>query len=485
MTQRVTINGKEIRAGITNINRYTDNRPNYGGVNDPRMGTVDKKAGRCRTCDCEYTGSSTKMNDCPGHFGHIELARPVYHVGYIDTVVKLLRCVCFHCSRLMIDRKSHKAKRILAIKDPETRSRHLHELCRIKRRCETAEDGDESQMDNFMKEVGVDGQDDGLSSIRTCGGLAPKYTRKGLQIIVEFPNGMEDIPDSGERKQILSAKKAFEILKKIQDHDVIALGLDPKWTRPEWLLITILPVPPPHVRPPVEMDGVFSEDDLTHQYINVLKTNITLESALQKGEALHIIEGLESQLQFTVTGLFDNQRTDMPRQTQRTGRPLKAINERLKGKEGRVRGNLMGKRVDFSARTVITADPNINIDQVGVPRTVAMRLTVPVMVTPFNINELTELVARGPDEHPGAVYIIRSDRVRIDLRHISSKNDLVLVNGWTVERHLRDDDTILFNRQPSLHRMSIMGHRAKVLDWSTFRLNLSVTKPYNADFDGG
>ena len=150
---------------------------------------MDKKAGRCRTCDCEYTGSSTKMNDCPGHFGHIELARPVYHVGYIDTVVKLLRCVCFHCSRLMVDRKSHKAKRILAIKDPETRSRHLHELCRIKRRCETAEDGDESQMDTFMKDIGVDGQDDGFSSIRTCGGLAPKYTRKGLQIIVEFPNG--------------------------------------------------------------------------------------------------------------------------------------------------------------------------------------------------------------------------------------------------------------------------------------------------------
>jgi len=185
-----------------------------------------------------------------------------------------------------------------------------------------------------------------------------------------------------------------------------------------------------------------------------------------------------------VTALFDNERSDMPRVTQRNGRPLKSLNQRLKGKEGRVRGNLMGKRVDFSARTVISADPNLNIDQVGVPRTIAQRLTVPVSVTPFNIHELQELVARGPDEWPGAAYIVRHDHKRVDLRFVGSKNDLALQIGWTVERHLRDDDVVLFNRQPSLHRMSIMGHRAKILDWSTFRLNLSVTKPYNADFDG-
>ena len=158
------------------------------------------------------------------------------------------------------------------------------------------------------------------------------------------------------------------------------------------------------------------------------------------------------------------------------------------GKEGRIRGNLMGKRVDFSARTVITADPNLSIDQVGVPKLVAARLTVPVPVTPFNIQDLKELVARsierGPTEWPGAMYIIRSDGSRVDLRYVRSANDVALEYGWVVERHLIDDDIVLFNRQPSLHKMSIMGHRAKVLDWSTFRLNLSVTTPYNADFDG-
>jgi DNA-directed RNA polymerase II subunit RPB1 len=152
------------------------------------------------TCHCTYAGSG-KQNDCPGHFGHIELAKPVYHVGYIDQVVKLLRCVCFHCSRLMVDRK--KAKRILTIKDPETRSRHLHEHCRNKRRCEISEDSEDgNQMDTFMKDIGE--EQDEFSSIRTCGGLAPRYTRKGVSIVVEYPNEMQDIPGTGQNKQSLS-----------------------------------------------------------------------------------------------------------------------------------------------------------------------------------------------------------------------------------------------------------------------------------------
>ena len=121
----------------------------------------------------------------------------------------------------------------------------------------------------------------------------PKYTRKGLGVVVEFPNGMEDIPGTGEKKQNLSAQRAFEILRNISDKDAISLGLDPKWTRPEWLLITVLPVPPPHVRPPVEMDGNVTEDDLTHQIINVVKTNLSLEAALQRGDPFHII-GIQS-----------------------------------------------------------------------------------------------------------------------------------------------------------------------------------------------
>jgi DNA-directed RNA polymerase II subunit RPB1 len=163
---------------------------------------------------------------------------------------------------------------------------------------------------------------------------------------------------------------------------------------------------------------------------------------------------------------------------------LKTLRQRLRGKEGRIRGNLMGKRVDYTGRTVITADPNLQIDQVGVPRSIALNLTVPERVTSLNRAELQKLVENGPDVHPGARYIQREDGSRVDLRFAPSTGAITLNPGWTVDRHLRDNDIILFNRQPSLHKMSIMGHRVKVLDWSTFRLNLSVTTPYNADFDG-
>ena len=187
-------------------------------------------------------------------------------------------------------------------------------------------------------------------------------------------------------------------------------------------------------------------------------------------------------LQSHVAVFMNNDLNNRMQVATKSGRPLKTIQMRLKGKEGRIRGNLMGKRVDFSARTVITADPNLSIDQVGVPRSVALTLTVPVRVTHFNQSYMEKLVENGTMAYPGAKFIIRSDGTRIDLS--SRDPDRSLMHGDIVERHLCDDDAIVFNRQPSLHKMSIMGHRAKILDFSTFRLNLSCTSPYNADFDG-
>ena len=168
--------------------------------------------------------------------------------------------------------------------------------------------------------------------------------------------------------------------------------------------------------------------------------------------------------------------------TTRSGRPLKSISQRLKGKAGRIRGNLMGKRVDYCARSVITPDPNLAIDEVGVPRTVARTLTYPEVVTPFNIAKLQELVENGPSTLPGARYIIRNDGLRLDLSKPNVQK--ALQPGYKVERHVQDGDIVMFNRQPSLHKMSIMGHRIKIMPYSTFRMNLSCTSPYNADFDG-
>lgn len=491
---------EEIRPGITKYERYTSgNMPVYGGVNDPRMGSLNQDI-RCKTCDCTFAGNGSKMDDCPGHFGHIELVTPVYHCGFIEEVVKVLRCVCYHCSRVLLDEKLHRDRRALTFNDPELRLSLVHDCCRGKKKCITADVSDANRLLNALSIQNGSGaiQSDDIVdgdakltpppvSTGGCGALLPKYTRKGMEIEIEYPDDLDVIPGSGEKRQKLSAQKAYDILKKVSDEDVRKLGLNPQYSRPEWFLVTVLPVPPPHVRPYVVQSATASEDDLTHMLVNIVKVNMKLEDSIARGESADVRAGYEELLQHRVTAFFDNERQDTPTETQRTGRPLKSIRQRLRGKEGRIRGNLMGKRVDFSARTVITADPNLSIDQVGVPKLVASRLTLPVVVTPFNLQEMRDLVARSiqnPETWPGAMYIIRSDNSRVDLRFVKSVSDVALEVGWIVERHLIDDDIVLFNRQPSLHKMSIMGHRAKVLDWGTFRLNLSVTTPYNADFDG-
>ena len=345
-----------------------------------------------------------------------------------------------------------KFQKASAIKHRKRRLDALHELLRSKKKCDF------------------------------CQGLQPKYTKLDLHIEADFPE--EANASGGDSKQFLSGETTVKLFQQITDDDMKLLGLDITHARADWLLVQVLPVPPLHVRPSVSVGAGASEDDLTHQLVNIVKANLSLKQAIHNGEPSVVIEQFELALQHNVVAFMDNEIRGMPQITQRSGRPLKAISQRLKSKEGRLRGNLMGKRVDFSARTVITADPNLGIHQVGVPRSVAMNLTVPVRVTAFNIAELTQLIANGPTQHPGAKHIIRKDGTRIDLRYVKNKSELLLAHGWIVERHLNDDDVILFNRQPSLHKMSIMGHRAKVLDWSTFRLNLSCTAPYNADFDG-
>jgi DNA-directed RNA polymerase II subunit RPB1 len=398
VTQKIRLNntGEEIRAGITKVDRFKANMPVYGSVNDPRMGSSDRNV-RCKTCDCKSEGSGSKVDDCPGHFGHIELCRPVYHCGFIKEVVEILRCVCFHCSRLLLDDNYHKDRKALAINDPETRLRLIHDCCRGKRRCTTAsvsdvtkllgevgigEEGGDALMSRFgglEEEEELEGRssatatainvpasgEDTSSTATGCGGLMPRYSRDGMKINVEYPDDM-DVPGNGDRKQLLSANRAFEILKGITDADAKKLGLDPKYARPEWLLVTVLPVPPPQVRPEVVGDGIASADDLTHMLVNIVKANVYLENSISKGDAPHIVKEFEDLIQNRVTAFFDNERTDSATETQRTGRPLKSIRQRLRGKEGRIRGNLMGKRVDFSARTVITADPNLSIDQVDI-----------------------------------------------------------------------------------------------------------------------
>ncbi|KAL7062007.1 hypothetical protein AAHC03_0413 [Spirometra sp. Aus1] len=452
--------------GIKYAETMEGGKPKLGGLMDPRQGCVSRTS-ICQTC-------SGNAASCPGHFAHVELAKPVFHVGFLKKTLKILRCVCFHCSKLLVNPQSEKIADILrkTKNDPRRRLAFMYDECKSRTTCLSPED-----TGNGERELTLESK-----TTRTgCGRFQPHFRRAGLELTAEWKRVNEE---SQEKKINLSAERVLEVFKRISDEDCEALGLSPKYARPDWMICTVLPVPPLAVRPAIVMYGTArNQDDLTHKLADIIKANNQLRRDEQNGAAAHIITEDVRMLQYHVATLIDNDIPGLPRAIQKSGRPLKSIKQRLKGKTGRIRGNLMGKRVDFSARTVITADPNLGLDQVGVPRTIAQNLTYPERVTQANIDFLQKLVQNGT-MYPGAKFIVRENGDRIDLRYHPKVADLTLQVGYTVERHMLNDDFVVFNRQPTLHKMSMMCHRVRVLPWSTFRLNLSVTTPYNADFDG-
>ncbi|KAI0021106.1 DNA-directed RNA polymerase II subunit RPB1 [Xylariomycetidae sp. FL0641] len=450
----------------------TRTKPRHEGLNDPRLGSVDRQF-KCATC-------LENMSECPGHFGHIELAKPVFHPGFIKKIKKILEIVCHNCSKVLDDRDTPDFAAAVSTRDPKTRFQRVWACCKAKKSCNNEVPKDEDK----EYEPGRKPRTTGHGG---CGNLQPQVRLTALRLTATSTTQGEDGAKNKDTRPI-TPEMALNILKNISDADLRDMGLNQDYARPEWMVITVLPVPPPPVRPSISMDGtgqgLRNEDDLTYKLGDVIRANINVRQAIQEGSPAHIANEFEQLLQYHVATLMDNDIAGQPQALQKSGRPVKSIRARLKGKEGRLRGNLMGKRVDFSARTVITGDANISLDEVGVPRSIARTLTYPETVTPYNITRLHRLVQNGPNEHPGAKYVIRSDGTRIDLRHHKRAGQITLEYGWKVERHLHDGDYIIFNRQPSLHKESMMGHRVKVMPYSTFRLNLSVTSPYNADFDG-
>lgn len=390
----------------------------------------------------------------------------------------------FMCPCANIDQSNPQYKAAVSIRDPKRRFDTIWRLCKPKMICESdITVGDDEFDANGNQKEGIKRSHGG------CGNTQPEVRQTALQLwgTWKIPKDEENEGATTEKKQI-TPEMALQVFKSISVEEIRDLGLSNDYARPEWMIITVLPVPPPPVRPSISMDGtgqgMRGEDDLTYKLGDIIRANGNVRQAQQEGSPLHILQDFEALLQYHVATYMDNDIAGQPQALQKSGRPVKSIRARLKGKEGRLRGNLMGKRVDFSARTVITGDPNLSLDEVGVPRSIARTLTYPETVTPYNIGKLHQLVQNGPNEHPGAKYVIRSDGTRIDLRHHKRAGQISLEYGWKVERHIVDGDFIIFNRQPSLHKESMMGHRVRVMPYSTFRLNLSVTSPYNADFDG-
>ena len=435
---------------------YEGSEPKIGGLFDPRMGVLENGK-QCRSC-----GQSN--NNCPGHFGHYRLGRPVYYIQFLPMILNVLGCVCVRCSKLLVDKEMRSSIRL---KKGEGRWKELMEATSNITRCgQETEDG--------------------------CGARQPdRYKREGIaRIVAEW----EDVAakKGGAKlheamKQPLEVEYVQRLFRRITDEDVAFMGFNPRWCRPDWMICSFLAIPPPQVRPSVvQENNQRSEDDLTHKLFEIIKTNKMLLSKMDaEGNKTNkgYIDELTNVLQYHIATLVDNQIPGVAPSAQRGGRPLKSIQQRLGSKEGRIRYNLQGKRVEFSARSVITPDPNISIAELGVPTRIAMNLTVPERVTDFNRDKLYKLVQNGTTVYPGAKTLVRKDGRMISLAHVNTK-EIVLYNGDLVNRHLLDGDMVLFNRQPTLHRMSMMGHRVRVLPFNTFRLNVSVTSPYNADFDG-
>ena len=441
---------------VTNAGTYDGNEPRIGGLFDPRMGVLDNGK-TCRSC-------GQTNHSCPGHFGHFKLARPVYFIQFFPQILNVLNCVCVRCSKLLIDKTLHKE---ISRRTGEQRWRAVLNLCSTITRC------------------GQEGEDG-------CGARQPeRYVREGIaRIVAEWDSieGPGQETKATKQRQYLEVEYVLRLFRRITDEDVDFMGLNRFWCRPDWMICSVMPIPPPQVRPSVIQDNnQRSEDDLTHKLFEIIMTNNRLQDKINNNLGKNLIEDEHTVLQYHIATLVDNQIPGVAPSAQRSGRPLKSIQQRLGGKDGRIRYNIQGKRVEFSARSVITPDPNISIAELGMPVKIAMNLTFPEKVTPYNMTKMYKLIQNvgpnGEERHPGAKTIVRADGRMISLRHVNRK-EIVIHVGDVVNRHIMDGDIVLFNRQPTLHRMSMMGHRVKVLPYNTFRLNVSVTAPYNADFDG-
>ncbi len=417
--------------------------PVDGGLMDVRLGVIDPGL-RCKTC-------GSRLKECIGHFGYIQLARPVIHIKFAGVILDLLRSCCRECGNLLI---------------PKDKIAEVKEI-----------------LDRAEKEGGLSGRrravKDILAELKTIT-KCPHCNAKQQKLKLERPTTYL------ENDKRVSPIEIRARLEKIPDDDLVIFGLNPKHVRPEWLVQTILAIPPVTMRPSITLEsGERSEDDLTHKLGDIVRINQRLFENINAGAPEIIIEDLWDLLQYHATTFYDNEVPQLPPARHRSGQPLKTLTARIKSKEGRIRHNLAGKRTNFSARTVISPDPKIELNEVGVPEVIARKLTVPERVTSWNMAYLKEFVKKGPGAYPGANYIVRPDGKKKKITDETREQLLEEIQpGFVVERHLMDGDIAIFNRQPSLHKMSMMCHKIRVLPGKTFRLNPAVCIPYNADFDG-
>lgn len=433
------------------------NEPLPLGVLDLRLG-LNRGESLCRTCGKD-------LKQCVGHWGYIGLQLPVFHIGFFKYTIQILYCICKKCSYLLLP--EHLVKKFLdahrkRIDDPPLKPllfKQIMQECRKITKCPrcSAKQGVirrivKPVMDQFMK----------------------------LKHVIKYKEGGK-MQTMEEDLNPLVVRQLFEAIDPVHAKILNVVS-------PEKLLITNLAVPPSCIRPSVSIENQgTTEDDLTCIFSDIVELNNGWKNQIKNGSQISQFILSWQCIQLQCTRLINAEAPAVAQLlvSRNISKPGRGICQRLKGKEGRFRGNLSGKRVDFSARTVISPDPNVGIDEIVVPEWIAMKLTFPETVTAANLGILKKAVLNGVSLWPGATYVKKANGGKCSLQYANPKHmsDNLTV-GDIVQRHMWDGDVVLFNRQPSLHRMSIMAHRVRVMPGTTFRFNECICQPYNADFDG-
>ena len=457
-----------------------------GGPNtlyDPKMGPPSK-SDICETCEQNW-------DNCPGHFGFIRLNAKFPHPLRSKNILEYLSVFCKDCQRLVITKESID---LLGFNKYKGDARYKKILSHI---------------------------ENNVCVCPFCENIIPAYNFFDDKYTMEIK----------DKKYPLQYDTIYKIFSNIRDCDIELLGFNPKYVHPIKLMIVNLLVIPPCVRPYIRLDdGEPSHDDLTFKYIDIIKKNNKLYETTNEKAKLDIVD----ELMFHIRTLMDNAKGKAREISGK--RPIKCIKQRISSKQGRIRQNIQGKRVNFCARTVIGGDANCMVDELVIPPEVAKKLTYPIKVTEHNIEKCNTLLNEGKvniifqdgiqknakyavwtegfkfkkgdtlirDGKEYDVYNIALMKYEGDIEKIlckegdkvirdgkliknlpiQTRKDFQLKIGDTIERQLQNGDLVVFNRQPTLWKGSMRAKRVKILPGKTFRFNLASTQAFNADYDG-
>ncbi|KAL8805595.1 MAG: hypothetical protein Q9182_001860 [Xanthomendoza sp. 2 TL-2023] len=462
-----------------------DRAPRVNGPLDPRMG-LSGKHGTCETC-----GESLQL--CNGHFGVIKLVLPAFHIGYFRLTMAILQNICKDCSRILLP-ESERRIFLRSLRRPNIDNVQRAAICKkINDQCRKARTCYACGAINGQVKKGTPHPlkllHDRFSTFNKSKAMKKQPPQAKLLFEDSFTKAKET-SSADIRKHLhkavddLNPLRVLNLFKQISSSDVELLGMNPTEGRPEMFLWQYVPAAPVCIRPSVPNETSSTEDDLTNKLSDITNINNLLKEGLKNGLPIQTIMEQWEYLQTSIAIYINSDNPGI--QAMGNAQHIRGLCQRLKGKQGRFRGNLSGKRVDFSGRTVISPDPNLAINEVAVPVHVAKRMTYPETVSRYNMAKLKERILNGVNQWPGANYITKKEynikqSIKFGKRSDHAAN---LRIGDVVERHLEDGDIILFNRQPSLHKLSILSHYVKVRPHRTFSLNECVCNPYNADFDG-